>query len=206
MGATMAGRGRQAARNDVAILEAARQVFLDDRRAPIAAVAARAGVGISALYRRYPSKEELLRKICHDGLLLFIAEAQRAAEQPDGWSGFETFLHAVVEADVHSLTVHLAGTFTPTDEMEADAVRAAGLAEAVFDRARPQLREGAVAGDITMILEMCAAIRLPDPRRTTELRLRYLAMLLDGLRTGPVLPGPAPTTPELSWRWARPAD
>src|SRR3954447_19486610 len=174
---SMSGRGRQAARNDVAILEAARDVFLVDRRAPISAVAERAGVGISALYRRYASKEELLRKLCHDGLRVFIAEAERAAAQPDGWLGFESFLRAVVDADVHSLTVHLAGTFTPTDEMEADAVRASELAEALFQRARPAMRTDATSGDVDMLLEMCAAIRMPDPARTAQLRRRYLTIL-----------------------------
>ena len=63
------GRKAQAAADHTAILEAARAVFVVDPGAPIADVAARAGVGISALYRRYPSEEELLRKVCGDGLL-----------------------------------------------------------------------------------------------------------------------------------------
>ncbi|MFC4069294.1 TetR/AcrR family transcriptional regulator [Actinoplanes subglobosus] len=195
------GRARQAARNDVTILAAAKEVFLADKRAPVAAVADRAGVGISALYRRYAGKEMLLRKLCHDGLLTFIEEAERAAATPDDWEAFASFVQGVVEADVHSLTVHLAGTFTPTDEMSADAVRADALATRLFERARPQMRAEAVPADLTMLLEMCAAVRVPDPVRTTSLRRRYLAMLLDGLRAGAALPGPAPTSIEINWRW-----
>src|SRR5687768_9082609 len=112
MTSATAGRRRQAARNDETILAAAREVFLADPKAPIAAVAERDGVGISALYRRYAGKEDLLRTLCHDGLRHFIAEAEDAARQADGWTAFTTFMHAVVDADVHSLTVHLAGTFT----------------------------------------------------------------------------------------------
>jgi AcrR family transcriptional regulator len=197
------GRKGQAARNDVAILAAAKEVFLADKRAPVSAVADRAGVGISALYRRYPGKEDLLRKLCHDGLRTFVDHAERAFLEPDDWAAFESFVHGVVEADVHSLTVHLAGTFTPTDEMSADAVRAGTLATALFERARPLMRAEAVPADLTMLLEMCAAVRVPDPQRTTSLRRRYLAMLLDGLRAGAALPGPAPTTIEVDWRWAR---
>jgi AcrR family transcriptional regulator len=198
---TMAGRAQQAARNDETILAAAREVFLADSRAPISAVAERAGVGISALYRRYAGKEDLLRKLCHDGLRRFIAEASAAASEPDDRRAFEGFLRGVVDADVHSLTVHLAGTFTPTPEMNADAERANELATELFERARPGLRPGARTADITMILEMCAAVRLPDPARTAELRRRYLTMLLDGLRTGGELPGPPPSDAELGWRW-----
>src|SRR3982751_3561919 len=130
------GRAQQAARNDEVILAAAREVFLADHRAPISAVAERAGVGISALYRRYAGKEDLLRTLCHDGLRRFIAEAEQAQENEDGWDAFVAFLQRIVDADVHSLTVHLAGTFTPTPEMHNDATRADALTRKLFTRAR----------------------------------------------------------------------
>jgi AcrR family transcriptional regulator len=198
-----AGRARQAARNNEAILVAAREVFLADTKAPISAVAARAGVGISALYRRYTGKEDLLRTLCHDGLQWFIAEAERAGLEADDWTAFSRFMHGVVDADVHSLTVHLAGTFPPTPSMDADAVRANSLAAALFERARGQMRAGVDPQDITMLLEMCAAVRVPDAVRTKELRRRYLDLLLDGLRVGGSLAGPPPTAAELGWRWQR---
>src|SRR3954447_20456616 len=177
MSKPLPGRQGQAARNNQVILDAARDVFLADPKAPIAAVAERAGVGISALYRRYAGKEDLLRTLCHDGLLRFIAIAEEVGAEPDGWQAFADFLRRVVDADVHSLTVHLAGTFTPTDEMNADAVRASELAEALFQRARPAMRTDATSGDVDMLLEMCAAIRMPDPARTAQLRRRYLTIL-----------------------------
>jgi AcrR family transcriptional regulator len=201
------GRRTQAARNDTAILDAAREVFLADAKAPIAAVAERAGVGISALYRRYASKEDLLRQLCHDGLRRYIEVAEAAAGDPDGWVAFASFLRGLVDADVHSLTVHLAGTFTPTPEMSADARRANELATQLVGRAHAsgRLRADAVTEDVGFILEGCAAIRLPDPDRTRELRRRYLALVLDGLVTPgqQVLPGPAPRPDEMSWRWRR---
>jgi Bacterial regulatory proteins, tetR family len=107
------GRRGQALRNDAVILDAARTVFLNDPKAPVAAVAEQAGVGISALYRRYPGKEDLLRTLCHDGLRRFIAEAESAADDPDPWRALSKFLHRVVDADVHSLTVHGAPTNWP---------------------------------------------------------------------------------------------
>lgn len=199
------GRRGQAARNDVVILDAARAVFLADPKAPIAAVAERAGVGISALYRRYPGKETLLCKLCHDGLRTFIAKAEEVGEEPDPWEALAGFLRRVVDADVHSLTVHLAGTFTPTAEMGEDAQRANILATDLFNRARASghVREDAVPEDLGLILEACAAIRVDDPERTTQLRRRYLAMLLEGLaaKGGPDLPGPPPRPGELNGRW-----
>jgi AcrR family transcriptional regulator len=217
----LSGRREQAARNDEVILRAAREVFLDDPGAPIAAVAQRAGVGISALYRRYQGKEDLLRQLCHDGLRQFLAIAQQARANLDDWAAFAAFLTGVVDADVHSLTVHLAGTFTPTAEMEQDARAAQDIADALLERARAsgRLRPGIVSGDIALILEGCAAIRLPDPERSRQLRMRHLAILLDGLQTGAgppaggsatepggetaSLPGPAPRPGELNYRWQR---
>ena len=199
------GRRGQALRNDAVILDAARTVFLADPKAPVAAVAERAGVGISALYRRYPSKEDLLRTLCHDGLRRFIAEAESAAGHPDPWIAFSKFLQGVVDADVHSLTVHLAGTFTPTAQMHADATRANELAGALVRRAQAagRLRSDVVPDDIGLVLEGCASIRVPGPARTRELRQRYLRLQLDGLAADPSrepLPGPPPHG-DLNWRW-----
>lgn len=212
MTAPLQGRKREAARNDGVILAAARDVFLEDPKAPISAVAERAGVGISALYRRYAGKEDLLRTLCHDGLKAFIAAAEEAGAMEDGWDALVTFLGDVVDADVHSLTVHLAGTFTSTPEMVADAVRSNELVAGLVERAHAgnRLRRDFVVTDVGLVLEACAAIRLPDPNRTLELRRRYLALAVDGMsRDGAeVLPGPAPRPGEMNWRWApsRPAE
>ena len=114
--APLSGRRAQAARNDDRILEAAREVFVANPEAPIADVAKRAGVGISALYRRYPSKEDLLRTLCADGLDRYIATVEAAlADAGDPWEAFASFMRSAVDNDSTSLTLHLAGTFTPTE-------------------------------------------------------------------------------------------
>src|SRR4029450_2814244 len=101
----MSGRRAEAARNDQRILDAARAVFIADPGAPISAVAEHAGVGISALYRRYPSKEELLRKLCADGLRQYIQGAETALpDDGDPWQAFTRFLHRLVDIGSSSLT------------------------------------------------------------------------------------------------------
>ncbi|QIS06625.1 TetR family transcriptional regulator [Nocardia brasiliensis] len=199
------GRKAQAARNDGIILEAARAVFLADANAPIAAVAERAGVGISALYRRYPSKEALLRTLCHEGLRRYNAEADAALDDPDGWRALVGFLERVVDADVHSLTVHLAGTFTPDEAMLPDVVHAGEVNDELMRRAHATglLRPGVTAEDLGLVLESCAAISMPDPARTAQLRRRVLAVLIDGLTVEGDLPGPPPAPGEFAWRWER---
>ena len=209
----LSGRRGQAAHNDERILAAAREVFVTDADAPISAVANRAGVGISALYRRYASKEDLLRELCREGLERYVAEAEAAlADEGDPWQAFTAFLRRIVAADVHSLTVRLAGTFTPTADMADNARRASGLNDRLVARTKASgdLRADVQPEDLAFVLEMVAAIRpgvFGDDARTTELRQRYLALCLDGLRNGTEpLVGPPPTDEELGRRWMRRAD
>src|SRR4051794_29407440 len=175
----LSGRRAQAARNDDAILAAARAVFMRDAGAPIAAVAREAGVGVSALYRRYTGKEELLQTLCADGLRRFIAVADAALEVADPWDALAAFVAGVIDEDVHSLTVHLAGTFTPTPELNGLAAEANARGGAIFDRAAGAgaVRDDLVVDDLAMVFEQVTAVRVSDPERTRALRRRYLALL-----------------------------
>jgi len=66
------------------------------------------------------------------------------------------------------------------------------------------LRADVEVGDMTLIFEQLAAIDVGDHERTSQLRHRYLAMLLESMRntTGAPLPGPAPKWEEISVRFA----
>ena len=206
MPSVLSGRRAEAARNDERILEAARAVFVADPSAPISAVAEHAGVGVGALYRRYESKEELLRRLCSDGLQRFIAAAEAAlADHGDPWEAFAGFMRRCVDADTNSLTQRLAGTFTPTEDLYREAGRAHGLLSALFERSQAAgvLREDLVVNDVGLLLEQVAALRVGDELRIAELRRRYLALLLDAVRTTPdePLPGPPPGWDEIAARW-----
>ena len=128
----LSGRRREAARNDIEILDAAREVFLADPSAPISAVAARAKVGISALYRRYPSKDDLLRELARDGLARYIAELEAAlADDRDPWTVYTDCLTRILDGGSQALAQRLAGTFTPTPDLSELAQRASALAAKV---------------------------------------------------------------------------
>jgi AcrR family transcriptional regulator len=206
MPAPLSGRQAEARRNDRLILEAAREVFVADPEAPISAVAERAGVGIGALYRRYASKEELLRQLCAEGLRRYMAEAEAAlADEGDPWAAFADFMRRIVAADTHSLTLRLAGTFTPTEELYRDSRKAQELNVRLFERTKTAgaIRPDVVVDDLSVLFEQLAAIRVIDEERTRQLRSRYLALLLDALRapSGSPLPGPPPSWEEISRRW-----
>jgi AcrR family transcriptional regulator len=202
----LSGRRGEARRNDATILESARAVFVADPDAPVSAVAERAGVGISSLYRRYASKEALLRKLCGDGLQLYIDITQTALDDDgDSWDVFAAFMTRIVEADTHTLTVNLAGRFSPTEELFRNGQLADELNERLVARAQAAgvLRPDVNAHDLSHVFEQIARIHGDTPERTAQLRHRYLILHLDALRAPgqTPLPGPAPTAEEQHARW-----
>ena len=204
----LSGRRAQAARNDALILRAAREVFVADPKAPISAVAERAGVGIGALYRRYGSKEDLLRRLSAEGLKTYTSAVEDAlADEGDPWEAFANFMLRIVDADTHSLTLRLAGTFSPTEELYRQSERAQELNVELFWRTRAAgaIRPDIEVNDIALLLEQLAAVRLGDEERARQLRRRYLALLLDALhdRPGSRLPGPPPSWEEIGRRWSK---
>ncbi|MBV8216841.1 MAG: TetR/AcrR family transcriptional regulator [Solirubrobacterales bacterium] len=203
------GRRAEAARNDGRILAAARSVFLADPSAPIADVAKEAGVGISALYRRYPSKEELLRELAGDGLTRYIADLRTAlADDGDPWQVYSACLHRVVDGGSQALAQRVAGTFTPTESLGRLAGEASELAIAVHARTQRAgaLRPDVSPADVVLILEMISFVDLPGPDRGRALRHRYLALALQALRApgSEPLPGAPAAAADLTARWQGP--
>jgi AcrR family transcriptional regulator len=204
--APLSGRRAQAARNDRRILEAAREVFVADPEAPISAVAKQAGVGISALYRRYESKEELLRQVAAEGLERYIAAAEAAlSDDGDPRTAFSEFMRSVVDSDPHSLTLRLAGTFVPTEELYRRAEHAEQLNVRLLEqtKAAGAIRPDVVVDDLTFLFEQLASVRVTDKERTRQLRQRYLALHLEALQSSSSapLPGPPPSWEEVRQRW-----
>jgi hypothetical protein len=87
--------------------------------------------------------------------------------------------------------------------MFALANRSAELSEKFFGLVRDVLRPDLVLHDVSLVFELVAAVKFADPARTAELRHRYLALILDGMRADGrgELPGPPPDWREISERW-----
>lgn len=193
-------RRAEADRNDEAVFLAARDVFAEvGPDAPMSAIAARAGVGMGSLYRRYPSKVDLMRAICTTSMERAMAEADTAlAEEPDGWSALVRYMRRCVDLRVGSLA-RLAGTFPATEEMFALAERGHKAIDEIVGRARTEgtLRADVTSADIVLTISDMSA--LPGG----PYRHRWLALVLDGLRAPAhgTLPGPAPDWASVSDRW-----
>src|SRR5215468_9862116 len=78
-----------AARNREAIVAAARDVFAaHGLEAPLEEIALRAGVGIATLYRRFPTRAELVAAALVDKVTQYAEAAEQALAIPDPWAGF----------------------------------------------------------------------------------------------------------------------
>ncbi len=203
------GRQAEARRNDLVVLEAARDVFTaQGASAPISAVAEHAGVGMGTLYRRYGSKTELLQRLCLLAMDQALAAADDALAASDPWDGLCGYIRACVELRSGALA-SLAGQIETTAEMRRTARRSMARIEEIVARAHRggRLRADVSALDITWLIEQFSR-RSPDqvePAEEHNVRSRLVAIALDGLRAGPVqaLPGRPPSRVRYLSRWSR---
>ena len=207
----LSGRGRQAEarRNDLAVLDAARDVFtVQGASAPITAVAERAGVGMGTLYRRYGSKTELLQRLCVLSMEQALDAAADALLADDPWTGLAGYIRACVELRAGALA-SLAGQVVTTAEMRATAQRGLAATAEIVARAA---RDGSLRPDVTpldinwLIEQFSRRARDPvDPEEESNVRSRLLAIALDGLRARPggqPLPGRPPSREDYTKRWS----
>jgi AcrR family transcriptional regulator len=201
------GRRAEAVRNDERILHAARDILTVAPDASMAQIAARAGVGIGTLYRRYPSRDALVAQLCLHAVRQVEAEAyvalDRARAHP--WGAFVGFMTKSVTDGAGSLAVALAGTFSPTDELRAAAQSLHQAVEQLLDcaQAASAVRADLTTEDVGLLLEQLRAVRVADPDRAATLRRRYLWLALQALHAqgAAPLPGPPPAWEEIRGRW-----
>src|SRR5215208_602815 len=84
-----------AARNRTAIVEAARQVFAEHGiDAPLDEIARRAGTGNATLYRRFPTRGDLIAAVFAERMLEHLDAVRTALADPDPWGGFASYIQA----------------------------------------------------------------------------------------------------------------
>jgi AcrR family transcriptional regulator len=197
--ATPRKRGPQAlaARNDQALIEAAREVFTTQGfDAPVSAVAARAGVGMGSLYRRYRTKEELLQRLCADSMERVAAAAGDGLAHEDPWEGFAHYVRECV-AFGFGVLAPLAGVIEVTPGMRQTNERAQELADELVARAHQAgaLRPDVTTMDVSLLIgQFGRPAPAPSWQADEEVRGRLLAIALDGLKAHDRL-GPLPGNP-----------
>jgi AcrR family transcriptional regulator len=212
-------RQAEAEANDRALLDAAREVVAaDGAHASVAAIAARAGVGIGSLYRRYRTKQELFQRLVVIGLDRWLAAAEAGLGHDDPWEGLAHYVLAGIDIGQGSLG-SIAGTIEVTEEIIEKNWRCDAAVDALMARAHAAgvLRPDVTRTDLHLLIEQLSKSPMIDQLRrqgrtelvdiATNARARINAIALDGLRAGAPrqLPGGPPDTALLSRRWERPA-
>lgn len=193
------------ARHDDAVIRAAREVFAEHgMAAPMAEVAKRAGVGVASIYRRYPSKAELVEQVRIAAFRLVIDEAEAArAEERDPWRALSRFMHRCLRegSGIGTVLPQLEKRHTFSVEFRDLQQRVAEVIEALVDDAKlaGELRADVDWTDVLLLFKHLNPSLPTTEARRAELRARYLGLVLEGLRAdGAALRGPAPDTAE--WR------
>lgn len=183
------GLRADAERNRERVLVAARAVFArQGLEAGVDEIAREAGVGVGTLYRRFPTKDDLILAIVQDGMGALLEEIDAAAGIEDPWEGVETAMLALAEsmaADrgfVDAVREHLL-TLPPFLSLR-DRLLGAWEPLVARGRAAGVLRDDVEPLDLLLLAR--GVVRMPPDRDDVDSRLwrRYMAIVLDGLRAG----------------------
>ncbi|MBU7596651.1 TetR/AcrR family transcriptional regulator [Streptomyces sp. P38-E01] len=190
--------------NRQAVVEAARWVFTEEGTSvAMERVAARAGVGIATLYRRFPKRHDLVRAVIVD-MLEAIGEATeraRAESGGDAAQAWELFVRSLARLRFGLLVPTLARHLAPSVEDDAELLALAeeryAAAADIFERAQ---QAGHLRADVTPVelQMMLSAVARPVPRMPeatgTRLVERFVEVVIEGLRARPGVP-PLPGLP-----------
>ena len=189
---------RDAQRNRDAILVAAREVFPEQGlEAPLEEIARRAGVGIATLYRRFPTRTELLDAVLAPAVQEHVDAAEQALAMDDPWEGFAFYLErsCQLEASDRGLNDIMSMRLPRATAVEAAKRRLYRLTRELVVHAQQagRLRADVTQEDLvflhwanTRILQATRAAGAPDAWR------RHLGLLLDGFRADCAHPLPEP--------------
>ncbi|WP_306210456.1 TetR/AcrR family transcriptional regulator [Actinoplanes sp. RD1] len=178
---------RDAQRNRERIIAAAHEVFatrgfaatLDD-------VAHHAGVGVGTVYRRFPTKEDLVAAAFADRMQDVVALAERALAADSAWDGLVLLLTESVRMQARDRG--LRDMLLTVDKRTLPALkgRVPELATAVIERARAEgtLRPDFEPTDLPIIFAMLSEVARTCADSRPDAYERYLALIIDGLRAG----------------------
>jgi AcrR family transcriptional regulator len=175
-----------AQRNLGLILEAARAVFAEDGLdASVADVAERAGVGTATIFRRFPTKDDLVAAILEQELGAVAAHAQAASESPDPVTGLGDFVEWAVESFIQGRCICEAsgGELFERPRIQELVGELTEAVERMLDRAKEAgaVRSDVSAEDIEFLINAIGQAGLRGEQTSTALR-RYVEIMLDGLR------------------------
>jgi AcrR family transcriptional regulator len=185
---------RDAQRNHDRILAAAREVLGESGEdACMEEIAARAGVGVGTVYRRFASKDALIDELLELVLAEILAATERALARPDG-HGLEELLRALGQSFADHARYASLLLARHTDDATAHRIRAAIDELTARARAAGTVNPGVTAGDILVLIWAMRGLVQAAGQAAGQAWPRFLDIQLAGLRAT----GPLSSTPPLT--------
>jgi AcrR family transcriptional regulator len=187
------------------IVAAAREAFAESGiDVPMDEVARRAGVGVGTLYRRYPSRADLVAAAFEAKMTAYADAAKAALADPDPWHGFCDYVERVcaMQATDRGFTTVLTMTFPTAKRFEADRDRAFADFVALVDRAKAagRLRADFVPEDMPMFLMANAGVLTATGDAAPDTWRRLVAYLVQACAAAPDRSLPEPPSPREMYR------
>jgi AcrR family transcriptional regulator len=189
---------QDAARNLERVLTAAREVFDQcGTDLSVEEVAKRAGVGVGTIYRRFPTKGDLLDAAVFPLHQQTLEIARRSLQEPAG-DGLEWFVRqATAFHAAHGLPSRLLWGAAGAAPVRRDI---AAAMEVLIQRAKDfgTLRHDVVYQDIVVLFWTITDLVEATRRTAPRIWERHVDLVLDGLRPGPMRPLPV-AVPAAKW-------
>ena len=159
-------------------------------------IARRAGVGVATLYRRYPTRDDLVAGAFEHKMWLFAAGARKALKDPDPWHGLCGYITALctMQTNDRGFSEVLTTTFPSVARFETARNQAyADFAELVKKaQAAGALRADFVPEDLIILLMANAGVVAAAGRTAPRAAPRLIGYLLQGFAAPGAAPLPAP--------------
>jgi AcrR family transcriptional regulator len=181
---------RDAAQNRRRVLEAASQVFAErGLDGSVEEVARVAGVGMGTLYRRFPTKDDLIAELVRGLMSELVSDARHELERYDG-QGLQSFLYTA-SAHLASQRGCLARLWGPSVAPDLLQEARGLIAELLRDaQEHGQIRDDVTATDIAVVLWSIRGVIETMQSVAPDGWRRHLGIVLAGLQpTTVTLPG-----------------
>lgn len=167
-------------------------------RVPMETIAAKAGVGVGTLYRRFPRRSDLVEALFEDRMETIVDDAQASLDFEDGWEGLLWFLERIIsrQASDRALGELLRGD-AGRGRVAAIRDRLSPLGEKIVERAKQtgRLRQDFDTTDLAMVQTMVCAVGAAAAEVNPELWRRYLTLMVDGMVSCRGAPSAQPVEP-----------
>lgn len=194
-----------AERNRERVVDAAREVFAEHGLdASTNEIARHAGVGVATLFRRFPTRDDLIAAAFAEKMHDYVEAVEDALADPDPWRGFCAYIERVcqMQADDRGFADVLTMTFPTTKAFEADRKRSGEALAELLDRAKAtgRLRDDFAHQDVPLILMANAGVVTATRDAAPDAWRRLLGYLIQSFAAEAAQPLPDPPTHRQMYR------